>query len=177
MPALAGLNIQVTGNSGPGNSYIPGDILTVTLTGDSGGLTSNIIRAVLRFQPSLTFLNGTPGQVQSSDPIDFWAQTAEVGTCGAGNLAPNQCTALDAFTYIHFGSESYLIDLMPSTLATFQFGTSAATGPLGFALEPDGGGFFGLPGVTLGQIPEPTTAARLGLGLAALGWARRQRPR
>jgi PEP-CTERM motif len=171
----------VTSTSGGSSYYVPGDILTVTISGNSEGLTSAFISLILTFDPSLSLVSSTAGVLADSDPNLFWQQTAFTGTCGLGGYAPNECRALDAYEYVSFGGVP--IDLLPSTFSTFQFDTSSAPGIFEISVEPctypvGTHSFFDLPGKTIiWPIPEPTTAALLGLGLAALGVARRQRPR
>ncbi len=165
VPAAAGLNIEAPA------TYRPGDPVTLTLTGDSEGREAPLLGALLTVDPSLDLESATAGTLSDSGmrygQFFYWAQTALVGTCGVGPyLESNECVAVDAFSA---GSiNSYPLDLIPSTLSTFTFDTTDATGDILFSLDPDGAGFFGLPGTTLTIVPEPGTAALLGLGMVAL---------
>jgi hypothetical protein len=73
------------------------------------------------------------------------------------------------------------LELLPSTLSVFAFDTSAALpgSTLTFQAVPDAVAFF-VAGVeseiiSVRVIPEPATAALLGLGLAAMAVVRRSR--
>ncbi len=163
VPASAGLNIEAPA------TYTPGDLITLTLTGDSEGRTAAIIRALLIVEPNLELVSGAAGMLYDSNSSFYWSQTAEVGTCGPGGLPPDTCTAVDAFEAT-VGVAAF--DLLPSTLSTWHFDTTHATGDLYFSLDPDGAGFFGLPGTTavVAFVPEPATALLLAVGLVTLRW-------
>jgi len=169
-PSSAALDLE-----GPG-SYTPGDMITITVTGDSEGAEGEGISVLLTIDDALALVSVDRGTLQSSDPFfEEWMHTPASGTCGTIGLAANQCFAVDAFVTYTIGR----IDLLPSTLTTWQFDTTGATGDLLFLLEPDGVGFFGLPGtqVTVTMIPEPMPSALLCAGLVALAAWRRQRAR
>jgi len=155
--------------------YTPGDVITITVTGDSEGKEDSAISSVLTIATDLTLVGVALGTLHSSHPfIEEWTHTGTSGTCGATDLAANECLAVDAFTDSFFRS----IDLLPSTLTTWQFDTTGATGDLLFLLEPRApAGFFGLPGtqVTVTMIPEPEPVALLCAGLVALAAWRRRR--
>jgi hypothetical protein len=172
VPSRAGLNLDAPA------SYTPGDILTITVTGDSEGAEDTLMSALMIVEEPLTLVSVTHGTLHSSDPIyPEWLHTGVSGTCGSAGLAPNECLAVDAFTYFTFPPP---IDLLPSTLTTWQFDTTNATGNLLFLLEPRApAGFFGLPGTqaTVVMIPEPAPVALVAAGLVGVGAARGRKQR
>ncbi len=133
-----------------------------------------VIRAFLTVHPALSYIASSVGALNDSSPFFYWEPTGVSATCGASGLAANVCVGVDAFTY-QFLQDG--IDLLPSNLSTFTFDTTNATGDLFFSLDPDGAGFFGLPGTTavVALVPEPATALFLGLGLVVLAGARGRR--
>jgi hypothetical protein len=155
-------------------SYTPGDIITITVTGDSESRQSTAISALLTIDADLTLVNVELGALNRSTGFnEDWIHTGTSGTCGTIGLASNECLAVDAFG--EYGFET--IDLLTSTLTTWQFDTTNATGNLLFLLEPRApAGFFGLPGTqaTVVMIPEPAPVVLLCAGLVALT-ARRRR--
>jgi len=175
--ARAGLAIH-----GPA-TYTPGEVITITLTGDSEGRLDPFLGAVIGFSARrgvVAPVAATRGALATSFSASVWLHyfySANVDSCGAvGGLSASECLAVHA-------TESYLpefrpIDLLPSTLSTWQFDTTDARGDLLFTLEPwDPVGFFDFPAATplvILAIPEPATAALLGVGLFALGAARRR---
>jgi hypothetical protein len=154
-------------------TYTPGDVLTVTLRGDSEGGASVSMQVELTFEETLGIVDRSAGTLNDSSAFQAWGRTHRDLQCGAAatglGLADNQCMAVDAF-------ESYgPLHLLPSTLSTWQFDTTGALGDLVFSLDPTEASFgqeffFGFPGteITVVMIPEPATGLLLGLGLAAL---------
>ena len=168
--ASAGLNLEAP------TSYMPGDVITITVAGDSEGREAVSISLLMTVDEELTLVSVNRGTLYSSDSsVQEWMHAPVSGTCGTIGLAANQCFAVDAFT-TYTGQRA---DLLPSTLTTWQFDTTGATGDLVVLLEPDGVGFFGFPGtqVTVTMIPEPASVALLCAGLVALAARRRARGR
>jgi hypothetical protein len=166
--AIAGLAIDAP------STYTPGDVVTITLRGDSEGRFEFSMLVELTYEETLDIVGRSAGTLEDSNAFLSWFRASTDLQCGAAapslGLADNQCIAVHAF-------ETYgPLDLLPSTLSTWRFDTTNASGDLVFFLDPwDRGGqsaepFFGLPGtqVTVAMIPEPSTALLLGLGLAAL---------
>jgi len=165
--AIAGLAIDAPA------TYTPGDMVTITLRGDSEGRASVSMQVELTFEETLGIVDRSAGTLNDSSEFRAWGRTSRDLQCGAAatglGLADNQCMAVDAF-------ESYgPLDLLPSTLSTWQFDTTGARGDLVFSLDPTEASFgqeffFGFPGtqITVEMIPEPYTALLLSLGLAAL---------
>ena len=168
-PSSAALELDAPG------SYTPGDVITIAVAGDSEGGQSTAISVLLTIDADLTLVNVELGALNRSAGFnEDWTHTGASGTCGTVSLAANECLAVDAFG--EYGFET--IDLLASTLTTWQFDTTGATGDLLFLLEPRApAGFFGLPGtqVTVTMIPEPEPVALLCAGLVALAAWRRRR--
>jgi hypothetical protein len=103
----------------------------------------------LTFEETLVIVDRSPGALNDSSAFQAWGRTHRDLQCGAAatglGLSDNQCLAVDAF-------ESYgPLDLLPSTLSTWQFDTTNALGDLVFFLDPTEASFgqeffFGLPG-------------------------------
>jgi hypothetical protein len=160
-------------------TYTPGDVLTITLQGDSEGRASLSMVVELTFEETLEVAGRSAGTLEDSSAGRNWIRTSRDLQCGAAasglSLAENQCIAVDA-------AETYgPLDLLPSTLSTWQFDTTNASGDLVFLLDPwDREGvshdhfFFGFPGtqITVAMIPEPSAGLLLCLGLATLAWKR-----
>lgn len=180
-PEIAAAGLTVTAPA----QYTPGDEITVTISGDSEGRTAVLMRALLAFDASLDVVSGSPRfPLDDTSPLLSWSYTGAMARCGIGLLAPTQCVAADAFEFTTFAAAS--VDLLPSQLSVFRFDTTQATGDLVFTVEPDGAGFFGLPGtqatvsVIAPPVPTLSPAALAALGLLAAGtavvaWRRRAR--
>jgi hypothetical protein len=167
--AFAGLNLEAPA------TYVPGEIITITVTGDSEGRIAAEFRVSITFDDALAVASVERGDLDNTG-FDWWLFAGATGLCGpdVSGFPPNRCLAVDAFTS-YVGSTR--VDLLPSTLTTWQFDTTGATGDLLFLLEPrDPAGFFGLRGTqaTVVMIPEPAPVALLCAGLVALT-ARRPR--
>jgi hypothetical protein len=175
LSAQAGLAIH-----GPA-TYTPGEVITITLTGDSEGRLDALMHAVVAFSAERGVVEpvaATRGDLETSAGVLYWLHfpgSGSVDGCGTFGLATNACLAVSAY-------EAYLLegtptDLLPSTLSTWQFDTTDARGDLVFTLAPGGVGFFDFPAATplvvVGPIPEPVSVALVGLGLVAIGVARR----
>jgi hypothetical protein len=158
-------------------TYTPGNVLTLTLLGDSEGRASLSMLVELTFEETLEVVGRSAGTLNDSSAGRNWIRASRDLQCGAAvsGLAENQCIAVDAF-------ETYgPLDLLPSTLSTWQFDTTNAHGDLVFFLDPRESSFgqeffFGFPGtqITVEMIPEPSTGLLLGLGLASLAAVRRR---
>ena len=171
--AIAGLAIDAPA------TYTPGDMVTITLRGDSEGRASLSMLVELTFEETLEVVGRSAGTLNDSSSHQNWFRASRDLRCGAEvsgpSLTENQCIAVDAF-------ETYgPLDLLPSTLSTWQFDTTGALGDLVFSLDPTEASFgqeffFGFSGtqITVEMIPEPATALLLGLGLAALLVLRRR---
>jgi hypothetical protein len=158
-------------------TYTPGDLLTITLRGDSDGREAIEMLVELTFDTALQVASRSAGDLEDSVAFEAWSRISADLTCGDPDLlqSANQCVAVQALSFNSFPEVP--IDLLPSTLSTWQFDTTNARGDLVFLLDPwDREGvshdhfFFEFPGaqITVAMIPEPSTALLLGIGLAML---------
>jgi len=165
-----------------GGTYTVGDTITLTITGDSAGASALNATGILNFSnPSIGNLGaavGTQNTLLAFGSIPWTVGAFFCGLAGPGGI--ERCKPFDQLSA--FGlSPAPASNLL---VATVQF---VATTPgissvvwetdsnTGFQLQ-----FFGLsnaPGtsITVVPIPEPTTAALLGLGLFGLALAGRRR--
>ena len=155
----------------------PGDLLTVSVLGDSDGEVGNALSALLVFEgisrPSDAMgpfvLNTTGGE----SGIAEWGPRFpdRYGKCETPEDPLGTCRAAEA-VFIPFIDPA--IDLLPSTLSVFEFETSDLIpgGVIRFQAEPREPSLFFSAGpseiVTVRVIPEPGTAVLVALGLVFL---------
>ena len=156
-------------------SYMVGETITLTVTGDSEGAAANGVFGALVLSGSggATGTGATQSQITSFGGALAW-------TLGAPGGLQNVAFDLLAGTSAFPGEWA-------SPLSTLTF-SADSVGMVNFDWNTDMSGgfnlnFFGLmdnsggmaPGVSVTIVPEPTTAAMMGLGLLGLAMAGRRR--
>jgi PEP-CTERM motif-containing protein len=150
-------------------SYVPGQSVTVTLTGDSGGELDNYMYGRLRFDPTM-FLN--PSAIlltPQSSSANGWI------TGGGSTCFTDNCYMLNQIAF----PDSIDMDPTVQTLATFT-ATIGRAGIANLIWDVDVH-FFGdrfndliAPDLSFVVAPEPASALLVGLGLIAFGAIRRR---
>ncbi len=173
--AANAVSVVLSANQG---TYNPGETITLTVkatTSDSPGTTDiNLLGRILHTSAAVTPL---------ANAAQF-ALTGPGGSFGLGGLAACSTTDCEVFDQVAFPAA---INPLATnfTLATNGY-TAGATNISGWrvvsfswkTVNPGKFDFFGLtnaPGTTITIVPEPTTAAMLGLGLLGLALAGRRR--
>ena len=158
-----------------GGTYAPGDTVTLTVTGDSeGASTTGIFGRLLFDNPAIGNLDGQ--MATQTTLLALGSIPWLVGTSDCTASTCNMFNQVGAFGATPAPASNLLVSTVsfvagpPGTTANVSWEMDLGTG---FALD-----FFGItssPGLTLTVIPEPTTAALLGLGLFGLAAAGRRR--
>ena len=158
-----------------GGTYAPGDTVTLTVTGDSqGASTTGIFGRLLFDNPNIGNLAATTATQTTLLALGTIPWLVGTSTCNASTCDMfNQVGAFGA-------TPAPASNLLVSTVS-FIAGNAGTTANVSWETDPGTGfalDFFGItnsPGLTLTIIPEPTTAALLGLGLFGLAAAGRRR--
>jgi opacity protein-like surface antigen len=158
------------------SAYAFGETITLTITGDAAGATAYGIFGELIYSGAQVD-NGTRTQTQLVGQYGKW-------TTGVLNQFDDGINAASyAFSQIS-GTYAQTANNLPGTLAIVTLINGSTGGVLNVAWDTTNPNpalrldFFGLtsaPGTSFYLGPEPGTAGLLGLGLLALGAARRHR--
>jgi len=165
--AANAVSVVLTANQA---TYNPGETITLTVTATTSDSPGTLDNAIL----------GRIVDTAMVTPLNNAAQTAIGGTFATGGLAA--CTATDCEVMDQIAFPSPINPLITNfVIATVGYTAGAVLGPVPFVwklVNPGKFDFFGLtnaPGVTVTIVPEPATAAMLGLGLLGLALAGRRR--
>lgn len=161
--------------------YAPGETVTITTVGNSGGATDVYMFGALEFDPAALL---SPASITL--PIETGTSASWISGI-LGCAAPVPAGSCWILNHIHFPPDPPLgMDPIEQTLATI---TATAGAPGLYSIEwSDAPGlelyFFGLTGgpgaklvisnTTFQVTPEPRTALLIGLGLIALGTSARR---
>jgi len=160
-----------------GGIFAPGDTITLTVTGDTQGGVDILIFGRLLFDNTAPL--GGPAAVDAAvasqnallalgvAPWTTSATECNTSSCDMMNQISAFGTSPSGSTVLLTSTVSFIAGAPGTTNATWS------TALDGFQLS-----FFGItnsPGVSITVVPEPTTAALLGLGLFGLAVAGRRR--
>ncbi len=144
-------------------TYLVGETVTVTVTGDTLGGSDSAIFGRLVYSDTLTDTVGS-SQTLHTSPLGSW--TPGVLSVGDGFA--------DVFNQSRSGSSIVLQNqIATATLTATGIGTVNLSWSSGPALD-----FFGMtsaPSASFTIVPEPGTALLFGLGLAGIAFAGRRR--
>jgi hypothetical protein len=179
-PASAALSVAL-GSSDPDAFYLPGETITLTAhVTSTGGETDWTVFGAVNFDSAQV----DPGtRTQVSLPPGDWTLGAQIcsGTTSSFCVVFNSIRVIDvaaapvAIDVADFpiATATFVVeaDELPGTVIQFDWRTSPSTQRLDFF------GLTNASGYSVTVVPEPATAALIGVGLLGLAATRRQRRR
>jgi len=158
-------------------SYNPGDTITLTVTGDTQAGVAILIFGRLLFDNTAPLGGPAAVDAASASQSTLLALGIAPWTTSATDCGTSSCDMMNQISA--FGTTPSGSTVLLTSTVSFIAGSPGTTNATwstaidGFQLD-----FFGItnsPGVTITVVPEPTTAALLGLGLFGLAVAGRRR--
>jgi hypothetical protein len=154
--------------------FFPGEIVTITLAGDpEGGTASSILVDLIAVCSACGGSSGTfQNEVLTAEPSAGWTVPPAPGTCSG-----NSCSLANTFSFGVVTGSAWAIGTVELNTAGVLPGTTI---DLVFTSNPNLI-YYGLSSdvvaatLYMGGIPEPGTAALMGLGLLGLGFVARSR--
>jgi hypothetical protein len=151
-------------------TYSPGETITLNVSGDGQGASSYAVFGRLQY----TGAGGVTAVTQTQKLVGSAWTSGSVGNGAGFSDSFNQIAGLAALTATSLPTKNPFstITLLAGATGTVNVAWNVVSGS-GFELS-----FFGLtnaPGTSFTIIPEPTTAALLGLGLVGLTLGGRRR--
>ena len=151
-------------------TYSPGETITLNVSGDGQGASAYAVFGRLMY----TGAGSVTPQTQTQKAVGTAWTTGPLANGPGFSESFNQIAGLSALTATSLPTKNPFstITLLAGAIGTVNVAWNTATGS-GFELS-----FFGLtnaPGTSFTIIPEPTTAALLGLGLVGLTLGGRRR--
>ena len=170
--AASGVSLSVTANK---STYLIGETITLTVTGDDSGVTAYGIFGRLLYNGALVD-NGTRSQTQLVGQYGKWTTNVLL----QGDTNANSATSAFSYSFSQFNAVyAQSATNLPGTLSNATL-IAKALGVVTVSWDTTNENtalqlrFFGLtnaPGTSftiVGEVPEPVTGALLGFGLLCL---------
>jgi hypothetical protein len=166
----------VLGSSDPDALYAPGETITLTATGtaDGGELSAGILGAITYPDAAVNVNAALNTQNLMPTFTSLLTLTCTTARCLAFNQINAGGASAPGISGFVLSSTKFVVDNTTplGTIINFNWQTTPTTQQLNFfGISPIQPGYS----VTVAAIPEPTTAALIGLGLFGLAFAGRRR--